>query len=103
MGDMNTMIRKEIEKIWPEAKKTLTQLNKDASKLIKKTEKNLFDAYAKTKKTTEDLIIKAQREKLYYELGRAVASRLSADQRKNKTIAGISAQLRRLSRSLREK
>ena len=103
MNDFNGLVRKEVEKIWPQAKKTLQQLNKDAGRMFKKTEKNLIDAYAKTKKTTEEIVQKAQREKLYYELGKAVAPLLTSDQLKNKNILRLSTEIRRLSKKIRRK
>jgi predicted RNA-binding protein with PIN domain len=101
MNDINSVVRKEVKKIWPQAKKTLQQLNKDAGSFLKKTEKNLAGAYTKAKKTTDELIEKAQREKLYYELGKVVAPLLTSDQLKNKDILRLSVEIRRLSRKIR--
>ena len=103
MSDINERVRKEVEKIWPEAKKNLQQLNKDATRLFKKTEKNLIEAYTKTKKTTEIVIERAQREKLYYELGKVVAPLLTSDQLKNKNILRLSTEIQHLSKKIRRK
>lgn len=101
MSDINHSLRKEVEQFWPQAKKTLTQLNKDAAKLFKNTEKNLVNAYAKTKKTTEEIVLKAQREKLYYDLGKIVAPLLTSDQLKNKTILQLSTEIHKLTKKIR--
>jgi hypothetical protein len=101
MKDINTLVRKEVKKIWPQAKKTLQQLNKDANRIFKKTEKNLIDAYAKTKKATEEVVLKAQREKLYYELGKLAAPLLTSDQLKNNNILRLSTEIRQLTKKIR--
>ena len=103
MKDLQTMLRKEIKKFWPQAQKNMAQLNKDTQKFMKETEKNLAKTYKKAKKTTEEVIFKAQREKLYYELGRVVLPVLSAEQLKSKRIAPLAAEIRKLSRKISSK
>lgn len=103
MKNLQATIRKEINKFLPQAQKNMTQLNKDAQKLMKKTEKGLWEAYERTKKTTEELILKAQREKLYYELGRAVLPLLNAEQAKSKRIADTVQEIKKLNRKIRSR
>jgi len=103
MKDIRNIVRKEIKKIWPRAQKDIDRLGKDTAKLMKKTEKNLIDLYAQAKKTTQETILKAQREKLYYELGRSVASLLTSDQLKNKAILRLDTEIRQINRKLRAK
>jgi len=103
MKDIQSTIQKEIKKLWPQAEKSIAQLNKDTQKFMKETEKTLAATYKKTKKTTEEVIFKAQREKLYYDLGRAVLPLLSAEQLKNKRIAPMVQEIRKLSRRIRSK
>jgi hypothetical protein len=92
MSDINERIRESLQ-----------QLNKDATRLFKKTEKNLIEAYTKTKKTTEDVIVRAQREKLYYELGKFVAPLLTSEQLKNKNILRLATEIQSLSKKIRRK
>ncbi len=103
MKDFQSYIRNEIKKFLPQAQKSMAQLNRDTQKLMKKTEKNLLETYEKTRKTAEALIFKAQREKLYYELGRAVLPVLSAEQLKNKRIAPTIREIKKLNRRIRSK
>ena len=103
MGKIQNSIQKEIEKIWPQAKKNVTKINKDVLRLLKKSEKSLIDTYSNAKKKTEELIFKARREELYYELGKGVATLLTSDQLKNKNILKISTQIRHLNKKLRSK
>ncbi len=103
MGKIQNSIQKEIEKIWPQAKKNVTKINKDVIRLLKKSEKSLIDTYSNAKKKTEELIFKARREELYYELGKGVAPLLTSDQLKNKNILKISTQIRYLNKKLRSK
>ncbi|MEK7850095.1 MAG: hypothetical protein AAB213_04715 [Candidatus Omnitrophota bacterium] len=103
MENAKNYIQKEFEKIWPQAKKNITKVNKDLSKLIKKSEKNLIDVYSNVKKKTEAVIMRAKREELYYELGKNVTSLLTSDQLKNKNILEIYTQIQQLSKKLRNK
>jgi siroheme synthase (precorrin-2 oxidase/ferrochelatase) len=100
MKDLQSSIRKEIKKFLPQAQKNVARLNKDAQKLMKKTEESLLEAYETTRKTTENLLFKAQREKLYCELGRAVLPLLSAEQLAQKRVAGPAREIKRLNRKI---
>lgn len=103
MENIKNTVRKEIEKIWPEAKKNISKVNKDLTKLMKKSEKNLSDFYSNVKKKTDLLLLKAKREELYYELGKSLSPLLTSDQLKNKNILRISTEIRQLNKKLRSK
>ncbi len=103
MKDFQAYLRKEIKRFLPQAQKNITILNRDTKKLMKKTEKNLLETYAKTKEATEAFIFKAQREKLYYELGKVVLPVLSDEQLKNKRIAPTVREIKKLNRMIRSK
>lgn len=103
MKKIKDSIQKEIEKIWPQAQENITKINKDAIKLLKKGEKNLLAIYKTTKKKTEELIFKAKREELYYELGKQVASHLTQEQLNNKKIANIADEIKKITGKIRSK
>jgi len=103
MRNIRQKVKKEIEKIWPQAEKNLTRLSKDAAKLMKKTEKNIVEMYAEAKKQTQNVVRKAQREKLYYELGRIVSPLLTSDQLNNKNVLRLHQEIRQLNKKLRKK
>jgi len=96
-------IQKEIEKIWPNAQKDLSKINKEANKFFRKSEKKIAQVYSGAKKKGEELILKAKREELYYELGKNVAHLLTSDQLKNKNILRIKSEIQQLSKKLRNK
>lgn len=103
MKDIKQRVKKEIEKIWPQAEKNLVRLSKDAAKLMKKTEENIVEMYAEAKKQTQEVIWKAQREKLTYELGKSVSPLLTSDQLKNKNILRLHQEIQQLNKKLRKK
>ena len=103
MDDLKDKIQQEIENIWPKAQKNISKINKDVGRLMKESEKNLSGMYTTAKKKTQELIAKAKREELYYELGKCVAPLLTSDQLKNKNILRISSEIRQLGRKLRSK
>lgn len=102
MENLKNIIQKEVEKIWPQAKKNISKFNKDASRLLKKSEKDMEVISKKIKTGVDMLVGKAKREELYYELGKAVAAKLTADQLKNKNISRIHKEIRAISRSLKK-
>lgn len=101
MKKAKNIIQKEIEKIWPQAQEGISKLNKDVSRLMKKSEKNLTVLYKNVKNKTAELIIKAKREELYYELGKAIMPYLTPDQINNKRISKIYSKIRQLKKELR--
>lgn len=103
MENLKEKIRKEIETAWPEAQKNLANINKDVSRLLKNSEKNLIDFYNQTKKKTQEVIARAKREELYYELGKKVSPLLTSDQLKDKEILRINTEIQKLSKKLRSK
>lgn len=103
MDNVKEIIQKEIEKIWPDAKKNITKVNKDIVKLVKKGEKNIVDIYEVAKKKTKELVLKTKREELHYELGRAIVPLLTSDQLKNKNILKIYTEIQQLGKKLRSK
>lgn len=103
MKDIRERVKKEIKKIWPKAEKNLARLGKDAARLMKKTEENIIEMYAEAKKQTQEVVWKARREKLYYDLGRSVAPLLTSDQLKNKNVLRLSQAIRQLDKKLRKK
>ncbi len=103
MNDLKKTIQKKIEEVWPDAQKNISKISHKTLKTLKKSEKQLLAIYDKTKKKTEQLILQAKREELYYELGKAMAPLLSSDQLKNKTILKIYSEIQEVNKQLRSK
>lgn len=103
MNNLKKTIQKKIEEVWPDARKDISQISRETLKTLKKSEKQLLAIYGKTKKKTEQLILKARREELYYELGKSITPLLSSDQLKNKTILKIYSKIQDVNKQLRSK
>jgi arginine decarboxylase-like protein len=103
MEDLKNKVQKEIEKIWPEAKKNITKINRNAVKIMQKSEKDLAAISKNIKTGVEKLVYKAKREELYYELGKGIAPLLTSDQLKDKFILKIYTEIQQLSKHLRKK
>lgn len=103
MKNLANTFHAEIKKIWPEAQKNMTKINKDVSKLLKKSESTIVSASKKFKKSAEIVIFKAKREELYHELGKKIFSSLTSNQLKHKEIFRIASELKKISKSLRSK
>ncbi len=65
---------KNLEKIWQQTQKQLKKMAGEAMVLTKKGEKQLRSLTEKGKIQTEILILKTKRERLYYGLGKLVAT-----------------------------
>ncbi|MFA5038780.1 MAG: hypothetical protein WC732_03780 [Candidatus Omnitrophota bacterium] len=100
MEDLTKTIQKKIKEIWPDAQKHISKISKETLKTLKKSEKQLKAVYGKTKRSTEELILKAKREELYYQLGKRVAPLLTSDHLKNKNVMKIYSQIRRVNKEL---
>ena len=103
MDDLKKSIQKKIDSIWPGAQTDISKISRDALKALKKGEKQFTILYAQTKKKTQELVLRAQREELYYELGKTVASLLTSDQLKNKKVLKASTQITQINKKLRSK
>ena len=103
MENIKEAIQKEVEKIWPQAKKNIDKFNKDAAVVLKKSEKELITISKNIKTGVEKLVCKAKREELFYELGKNIAPLLTSDQLKNKNIMQIYTQMQELNKNLRKK
>lgn len=101
MSNIPKTLKEEIEKIWPQAKKNISKINKNVLRIVKKGEEDLTHLYKETKKKTEKLIYRARREELYYELGKNITPLLTSDQLKNKNILKIYTQIQQLNKKLR--
>ncbi|MBI5873637.1 MAG: hypothetical protein HZB36_05790 [Candidatus Omnitrophica bacterium] len=103
MEDLKNKVQKEIEKIWPQAKKNINTINRNAVKIMQKSEKDLAAISKNIKTGVEKLVYKAKREELYYELGKGIAPLLTSDQLKDKNILKIYTEIQQLSKHLRKK
>ena len=66
-------IKKKVDKLWKVSKNDLDKVVKEAEIWIKKGERYIKDQSEKGKKQLERAALALQREKLYYELGKAIA------------------------------
>jgi hypothetical protein len=103
MNNFQKTVQKKINEIWPDAQKHISRISRETLKTLKKSEKQLQTIYGATKKRTEELILKAKREELYYRLGQSVAPLLTSDQLKHKSVLKISMELREINKKLRSK
>jgi len=103
MKSLANTFHAEIKRIWPKAQKNMTKINKDVSKLLKKSEATILTASKNFKKSAEIIIFKAKREELYHELGKKIFPFLTSDQLKHKEILKITSELQKISKSLRSK
>ena len=92
---------KKVDKLWKVAKKDLGKVSKDTMSLVKKGETYLKEISKKGEENLESMVLALQREKLYYELGKSVASISKRKWAKNKRVGNSIAKIKSLSRKIR--
>jgi len=96
-------LKKKIDSLWRSAKKDLEKVLKDTTKLMKKGEEYIKDLSEKGKDKLEKLTLSLQREKLYYELGKAISNLPKKRWTENKRIEEIVSKIRKINRQIKKK
>ena len=91
---------KKVDKLWKVAKKDLDKVSKDTMRLVKKGEAYIKEISKKGEENLESMVLALQREKLYYELGKSLASLSKRKWAKNKKVEGSIAKIKGLSRKI---
>lgn len=66
--------KKRVDRLWVTTKKDLNNVLKDGTQLLKQGEIYIKDQSEKGKRKLEAMTLALEREKLYYELGKSLAS-----------------------------
>ncbi|MFH1414360.1 MAG: hypothetical protein ABIG56_05890 [Candidatus Omnitrophota bacterium] len=100
------MDRKEIEKkmlkLWKATKRDLDIIAKDGANIIMKSEKYLKEKSEEGKKKLEATALALQKEKLCYELGKAVAKLPNGKRSLSKKANNILSKIREVNKKLRK-
>ncbi|MFC1577179.1 hypothetical protein ACFL3N_02445 [Candidatus Omnitrophota bacterium] len=99
MTKKNQDLQKNLAQVWETTQKQLNTMVKEATVLARKSEAYIRDISGRGKIEAEILIFRARREKLYYELGKAVAG--SSGKNREKKIEEIKGQVSELSKSIK--
>jgi len=74
MAKKKESLKEVFDKVWPQAKKEIDKGVKNAKKMLAKSEKYLKELSEKGAAQTKKLSLSIQREKAYYDLGKAVSA-----------------------------
>ncbi len=96
-------LRKKMDNLWKIAKKDLDKALKDTSTLAKKGEVYLKDVSEKGKDKVEALTLSLKREKMYYELGKALSALPKSKWPKNTKAGNINSEIKKMSRQIKER
>ncbi|MFH1655662.1 MAG: hypothetical protein ABH954_03525 [Candidatus Omnitrophota bacterium] len=96
-------LKKRIEKLWSLHKKDVDKVVRDAKRLTKQGERYIMDKSAKGKVQLEIMALNLQKEKLCYELGKAISRLTKNKWAKSKKALNISGQIRSLNTKIGQK
>ena len=95
-------LEKKILKLWKTAKEDMGQIAKDGASIIKKSEKYIKEKSEEGKKKLEVTAFALQREKLYYELGKAAAKISKGKRALSDKANKILAKIREVNKKIRK-
>lgn len=90
-----------IDKIWPKTKRELEKAIENAKKYLAKGEDCLKDASERGIEQTKKLSLSLRREKLYYDLGKAVAVTTMSKWKTNEKISDVIKKIKELNRQIK--
>lgn len=94
-------LKKTVDKFWPRTKKELEKVRENAKVLLVKGEKYLREVSEKGARHTKKISLSLKREKLYYNLGKTIATTASGDWKDNKKITEYLNAVKKLDRQIK--
>ena len=94
-------LKKKIDRLWKLSKKDLDKVLKDTTHLVKKGEDYIREISKKGEKTLEAMTFGLQRERLYYELGKSLASLSRKKWAKSKKVENSLNRIKSISRKIK--
>ncbi|MFC1704178.1 hypothetical protein ACFL1E_05290 [Candidatus Omnitrophota bacterium] len=91
--------QKDLEKLWPQTKKQLDKMAKEAMVLAKKSEKQLIALSEKGKLQFELTMLQLKKEQLFYNMGKLVSQK-SKGKKKTAKVLKLKKELARLNRKI---
>jgi len=96
-------MKKTVDKIWKEAKKDVEKMLDETSRLVKKGEVHLKDASEKSREKLEEAGLSLKKERLYYDLGKALVKVPRSRWLQNSKVKKIFEEARAIDRLLKKK
>ena len=91
-------IKEVVDRLWPKAKKELDKGVKNAKKVLAQSEKYLKEISEKGVAQTKKISLSLQREKAYYDLGKAIFSTTAANWKTNRKITSLIKKIKKLNK-----
>tara|TARA_B100000315_G_scaffold257738_1_gene307522 strand:+ start:641 stop:958 length:318 start_codon:yes stop_codon:yes gene_type:complete len=90
-----------IEKVWPQTKKEFEKAAENAKKMLNKGEEYLKDVSEKSVEKTKKMSLSLKKEKLYYDLGKAVATTPATKINSNKKVSSTLKEIKQLEKQIK--
>tara|TARA_Y100000031_G_C7988480_1_gene278014 strand:+ start:225 stop:539 length:315 start_codon:yes stop_codon:yes gene_type:complete len=95
------VFRDVVDKVWPKTKKELEKGFANLKKTLSRSEKQLKELSDKGVKKTKKISLGLKKEKLYYDLGKLVASGTAIKSSKNTKIVSIVKKIKDLDKQIK--
>ncbi|MBU1112293.1 MAG: hypothetical protein KKH93_00255 [Candidatus Omnitrophica bacterium] len=102
MAKKNDGLKEMLDKIWPKTKKELEKGIVEAKKMLGKGEKYLKQVSERGVIKTKKLSLGLKKEKLYYDLGKALAKTQASEWPANRKISSLLGQIKNLDQQIRK-
>lgn len=103
MAEKKGELKDKLSMLWKRTRKDLDTVISEASKLIKKGEKEVKEISEKSRLKLEIMNLKLKREKLYYTLGKSVAGTSPSKWSQSKKIEKVLSDIKKLNREIAKK
>ncbi|MFC1658461.1 hypothetical protein ACFL1D_03630 [Candidatus Omnitrophota bacterium] len=94
--------QQEVDRLWKLSKKDLEKIGQETSRLVKKGEVYLKEVSRKGERNLEVALLKLQKERFCYELGKSLSSLPKSKWEDSKKIEGFLAKIRDINRKIKK-
>ena len=94
-------LEKKLQGMWKVARKDMEQVSKDTARFVKKGEDYIREISKKGEENLETMVLTLQRERLYYDLGKSLASLAKNKWTRSKKAEGALIKIKNISRKIK--
>lgn len=95
-------LEKAMRKFWPQTRKEMDKIMKNTKDMMDKGEKYFRDVSERGIENTKKLALSFEREKVYYDLGKAVAQTPQTNWKKSRKVSSLMNQIKKLDREIKK-
>ena len=102
METKNNRFQEVTKDIWPNTKKELEKMMKNAKKMLDKGEAHLKNLSEKSINQTKKISLRLQKEKIYYDLGKTAADTPNSKWKTTKKINNLLSNIKQIDKEIKK-